>query len=290
MSSTAFLMNALVTGILLGGFYAALSVGLTISFGLLDIVNIAHVQFVILGSYAALSMNEIIGLDLIAGGVMLMPIFFVLGALLYRFYYVCFEKRGQEALRGLAFFFGILFVIEVSLVLAFGVDFRSGRVSYIDTNLKLAGVDFPLRLVVPFVVSAAAIAALQVYLARSFFGRAVKAVAQDRLALQLMGVDATRIRERAFGLSIAIAGLAGALFIVIQPVEPSTARNYIGLVFAVCVLGGMGSIYGTMVAAISLGIAESMTNAYLGPSWADAVAFGALLATLTLKPSGLMRR
>lgn len=290
MSSTSFLMNALVTGLLLGGFYAAVSVGLTISFGMLDIVNIAHVGFILLGSYLALVINQWLGVDLVVSGFVLMPLFFVLGMLLYRFYYVCFEKRGQESLRGLVFFFGILFVIEVALVLVFGVDFRSGQSSYVDMNWKIGDIDFPLRLVVPFLVSVAMVAALQAYLTRTFFGRAVMAVAQDRLALQLMGVNATKVRELAFGLSIATAGLAGCLLIVIQPVEPSVARNYIGLMFAVCVLGGMGSIYGTLIAALGLGIAESMTGAYLGPSWAETVAFGALLATLALKPSGLLGR
>ena len=289
MSST-LLMNALVTGLLLGGFYAAISVGVTISFGMLDIVNLAHVGFILLGSYLALVINQWLGLDLIVSGIALMPLFLVLGMLLYRFYYVCFEKRGQESLRGLAFFFGILFVIEVTLVLVFGVDFRTGQTSYVDTNWKIGDVDFPLRLVVPFLVSIAMVAALQAYLTRTFFGRAVMAVAQDRLALQLMGVNATRVRELAFGLSIATAGLAGSLLIVMQPIEPSLARNYIGPVFAICVLGGMGSIYGTLIAAVGLGIAESLTGAYLGPSWTETVAFGALLAALAFKPSGLLGR
>jgi hypothetical protein len=183
MGSISFLMNALITGLLLGGFYAAISLGLTLSFGLLDIVNIAHVEFILLGSYLALLINQWFGVDLVVSGIILTPLFFALGMLLYRFYYFCFEKRGQESLRGLAFFFGILFVIEVLLVLAFGVDFRTGKISYVDTNWKIGDVDFPLRLLVPFVVSVAMVIALQAYLTRTFFGRAVMAVAQDRLAL-----------------------------------------------------------------------------------------------------------
>lgn len=289
MSWTLF-FNALVTGILLGGFYAAVSIGVSISFGMLDIVNIAHTGFILLGSYVALVINQWLGVDLVIGGIALMPAFFVLGMLLYRFYYVCFEKRGQESMRGLVFFFGILFVTEVTLVLVFGVDFRTGQTAYADTNWKIGDIDFPLRLVVPFLISIAVVCALQAYLTRTFFGRAVMAVAQDRLALQLMGVNTRRVRELAFALSIATAGLAGALLIVIQPVEPSLGRNYIGLVFAICVLGGMGSIYGTLIAAVILGIAEGMTGAYLGPSWLETVAFGALLATLMFKPSGLLGR
>jgi branched-chain amino acid transport system permease protein len=118
----------------------------------------------------------------------------------------------------------------------------------------------------------------------------VLAVAQDQLALRLMGVDPVRVKELAFALSIATAGIAGALLIVIQPLEPSIGREYIGLVFAVCVLGGMGSIWGTLLGAFVLGLAESFTATYFGPSWAPAVSFGMLLLTLAFRPSGLFGR
>ena len=184
---------------------------------------------------------------------------------------MCFEKRGQESLRGLAFFFGILFITEVALVLIFGVDYRMVRTAYSETTWRLGPVDFPMRLVVPFLVSVTMVVGVQLFLTHTFFGRAVLAVAQDPLALRLMGVNPTRVKGLAFALSIATAGVAGAFLIVIQPVQPAIGREYIGLVFAVCVLGGMGSIWGTL-------------------SWAPAVSFGLLLAALGFKPSGLLGR
>jgi len=132
--------------------------------------------------------------------------------------------------------------------------------------------------------------ALQQFLARTFFGRAVLAVAQDQLALRLMGINPVRVKELAFALSIATAGVAGAFLIVIQPVQPSVGREFIGLVFAVCVLGGMGSIWGTLLGAFILGLAESFTSTFFGPSWAPAVSFGFLLAALAFRPSGLLGR
>ena len=141
-----------------------------------------------------------------------------------------------------------------------------------------------------FLVSVAMVLGVQLLLTRTFFGRAVLAVAQDQLALRLMGVNPVRVKELAFGLSIATAGVAGAFLIVIQPVQPAIGREFIGLAFAVCVLGGMGSILGTLLGAFVLGIAESFTSTFFGPSWAPAVSFGLLLATLAFRPSGLLGR
>ena len=289
-ASTALVINAIIAGLLLGGFYAAVSLGISISFGMLDVVNIAHPAFIILGSYVAYIVNATFGFDPILVSLVLSPLFFLLGWALYRIYYLCFEKRGQESLRGLAFFFGILFITEVTLVLVFGVDYRSVGTIYGDVTLRAGDIDFPMRLVVPFLVSVAMVVGVQLFLTHTFFGRAVLAVAQDQLALRLMGVNPVRVKERAFALSIATAGVAGAFLIVIQPVQPSIGREYIGLVFAVCVLGGMGSIWGTLIGALVLGIAESFTSTYFGPSWAPAVSFGLLLATLAFRPSGLLGR
>jgi branched-chain amino acid transport system permease protein len=257
---------------------------------MLDVVNIAHPAFIILGSYIAYIVNSQYGFDPILVAFAVSPLFFLLGLALYRVYYLCFEKRGQESLRGLAFFFGILFITEVVLILVFGVDYRTVKSVYAETTLRLGVLDFPLRLVVPFLVSVAMVVGIQLFLTHTFFGRAVLAVAQDQLALRLMGINPVRIKERAFALSIGTAGIAGAFLIVIQPVEPSIGREYIGLVFAVCVLGGMGSIWGTLLAAFVLGLAESFTSTFFGPSWAPAVSFGLLLLTLAFRPSGLFGR
>jgi branched-chain amino acid transport system permease protein len=132
--------------------------------------------------------------------------------------------------------------------------------------------------------------ALYLFLARTFYGRAIMAVSQDRVALRLMGANPVKIKTVAFGIGIAAASLAGALLITITPVIPSTDRDYIGRMFAITVLGGMGSIGGTLVAAIILGIAESLMSTFFGPSWAQAVSFGVLLAALAIRPAGLFGR
>ena len=284
------LINAVVSGILIGGFYAAVTSGVSLSFGILDIVNIAHPAFIILGSYIAYIANATLGVDPILASIVMMPLFFLLGSIIYQVYYVSFEKRGQESLRGLAFFFGLLFITEVTLVLYFGVDYRYVEARYIGPSWHFAMLDIPLRILVPFLVSLILTAGLQIFLTRSFLGRAVMAVAQDQLALRLMAVDPIKIKRIAFGISIATASLAGAFLIIIQPVEPSVGREYIGRIFAICVLGGMGSLPGTVIAAMLLGIVESLTSTFYGPSWAPAVSFGFLLLTLAVRPAGLLGR
>src|SRR5205809_1922548 len=283
-------LNAVAAGLRLGAFCAAVTVGVSISFGILDIVNIAHPGFIILGSYIAYIVNTRLGLDPIAVSIVMLPAFYALGALVYQVYYASFERYGQESLRGLAFFFGLLFVTEVSLILVFGVDYRYVEAAYIGPSLHVGLVDLPLRMLVPALVSLALFAALQLFLARTFIGRAIMAVAQDQLAVSLMGASPMRIKRAAFAISIATASVAGALLIVIQPVEPSVGREYIGRVFAICVLGGLGSLPGTLAGAMLLGILESFTATFYGPSWAPAVAFGVLLLTLAFRPAGLLGR
>lgn len=284
------LVNAVISGVLIGAFYAAVTAGVSLSFGILDVVNIAHPAFIILGSYIAYIINAQLGLDPILASIIVTPAFYALGAGIYQIYYASFEKRGQESLRGLAFFFGLLFITEVSLVLYFGVDYRYVEAPYIGPTWHLGLVDIPLRILVPCVVSLLLIAVLQFVLTRTFLGRAIMAVAQDQMALKLMAVDPIRIKRIAFGISIATASLAGAFLIIIQPVEPSVGREYIGRVFAICVLGGMGSLPGTLIAALLVGIVESITSTFYGPSWAPAVSFGFLLLTLAVRPAGLLGR
>lgn len=282
--------SAVISGILIGGFYACAALGVSITFGMLSIVNIAHPGFMLLGAFLCYFLNVRFGLDPLLAGALLMPIFFLLGSALYLFYERVFERRRSENIRGLAFFFGLLFIIEVGIILTFGVDYRSVDASYIGQNLHILGLELPLRLLVPFLAALFVLAVFYLFLSRTFIGRAILAVAQDSGALELMAANPVQIKRIAFGLSIASAAAAGALLIIIQTVEPSMARDFIGRLFAICVLGGLGSLPGMVMAAMTIGIAESITSTFVGPSWAPAVSFGLLLATLLFRPSGLLGR
>src|SRR5258708_25300943 len=146
-------LNAVMAGVLLGGFYASVALGIAIAFGMLDIPNLSHPAFVVVGAFATWQLNSQLGLDPVLAGLVMAPPFFVLGALLYRLYHVCFERRGDAALQGLAFFFRILFITQAALVLTAGADYRSVAAPYIGASLSFGGVTLPGRMLVPFLVS-----------------------------------------------------------------------------------------------------------------------------------------
>lgn len=291
MFSLDLLFEALIFGVLLGCFYAAVSIGLSVSFGLLDVPHVAHPAIMVLGSYCTWLLATRSGLDPLLAGVVLMPVFFVVGVLVYRFYYETFERRGSDAaVRGLAFFFGLAFIIEVGLILFFGVDQRSVEASYIGKSFRFGDYRIPMRMLVAFAVALLLTFFLSLYLSRTFVGRAIKAVAQDEPALRLMGANPVRIKQWAFGIATGVSALAGAMLVIVSPVEPAMDRVYIGRTFCVVVLAGLGSMTGTLAAGLILGIAESVVMMLFGASWAPAVAFGLLLVVLGLRPQGLFGR
>lgn len=288
--SFQLLFEAIVFGILLGGFYAAVSIGLSVAFGLLDVPYVAHPAVMILAAYCTYLLGNY-GWDPIVTGLALMPPFFLFGVAMYRFYYATFEKRGTDtAVRGLAFFFGVAFIIEVGLIVAFGVDQRMVDAEYIGKSLTFGEMRVPVRMLVAFGIALALTAGLTLYLSKTFTGRAIKAVAQDEAALRLMGADPVRIKQWAFGIATAVTALAGAMLIIIGPVEPMLDRVYIGRTFCVVVLAGLGSMTGTLAAGLILGISESIVLTNFGASWAPAVAFGLLLVVLGIRPQGLFGR
>jgi branched-chain amino acid transport system permease protein len=289
--SIDLLRDAVVLGLLLGCFYAAVSIGLSISFGLLDVPHVAHPAFLVLASYGVYLLNDSYDIDPLVAGVMIAPLFFLLGLITYRIYYETFERRSSDAaVRGIAFFFGVAFIIEVLIIMRFGVDQRSVSAAYIGKAWRVGDLRIPIRQLVAFAVALGLTVVLATYLSRTFMGRAIRAVAQDEEGLRLMGANPVRIKQFAFGIATAVLGVAGALLIVIAPVEPTLDRVYIGRTFCVVVMAGLGSISGTLIAAIILGVSESVVLTMFGASWAPAISFTLLLAVLAVRPQGLLGR
>jgi branched-chain amino acid transport system permease protein len=172
----------------------------------------------------------------------------------------------------------------------FGVDQRSVTATYIGKSWRIADMRIPYRMLVAFAVATALTVVLTLYLSRTFMGRAIRAVAQDQEALRLMGVNPIKVKQWAFGIATAVLGIAGALLIIVAPVEPTLDRAYIGRTFCVVVMAGLGSMSGTIVAAIILGVAESIVLTSFGASWAPAISFAMLLGVLAVRPQGLFGR
>jgi branched-chain amino acid transport system permease protein len=272
------LLDAVVTGVLLGCFYAAVSIGLSVSFGLLDVPHVAHPAFLVLASYGVYFLNDSYDIDPLVAGLLITPLLFVFGLVAYRIYYETFERRGSAG------------AVEVLIILHFGVDQRSVTASYIGKSWRFGDMRIPLRLMVAFAVATGLTVLLAAYLSRTFMGRAIRAVAQDEEAVRLMGANPVRIKQWAFGIATAVLGIAGALLIIVAPVEPTLDRAYIGRTFCVVVMAGLGSMTGTLIAAIILGVSETIVLTMFGASWAPAISFALLLGVLAVRPQGLLGR
>src|ERR1700690_2769606 len=179
-------INAIVTGIVLGGFYASVAIGVTLAFGILEIVNIAHPAFMIAGAYLAFLGWESFGFDPFVSMAVFAPCGYLFGRAFYRAYHFFFERRGDESIQGLAFFFGILFIVEIGVVLISGVDYRSIDTPYLGSTFGIGFVSVPWRMMVPFLVGLCTLGSIHFYLARTFTGRTILAVSQDVEALRLI--------------------------------------------------------------------------------------------------------
>ncbi|WP_127090515.1 branched-chain amino acid ABC transporter permease [Aquabacter cavernae] len=280
-------INAIGTGVMLGSIYAALALGLAVTFGLLHIPNIAHPAFVIAGAYVV-AMGNSYGLDPLLVALLALAPFYVAGLGFYEFYARVFERRGSaDTMNALTLFFGVSLVLETLLLMRFGTNQQSVSVGYVGQSLTIGLLSLPYRLLVPALLAPVMVAALWLYLRHTHTGIAVRAVAHDERALSVSGIDPRWIKRHAFGIAAATAVVAGAALIIIGPVDPFGGRLQIGRAFAVVVLAGMGSIPGTIAAGILIGVSEALVSAFASPSWAPAVAFSILLATLALRPQGL---
>lgn len=283
------LADVVVTGVLLGGLYGAISLGFSLCFGLVNTVNLAHPIFVVIGAYAAAGL-AVIGLDPVLCGVLMAPIFGIAGYFLYRGYSAVFEARNLSPLSSMTFFFGLMFVLEVVVTLAFGVDQRFVSARLASGTVKLLNIDLPLRLLVPFILSVVMTVGVALFLRFSLAGQALLGVAQDDLAIRLLAASPTHIKAVGFAIACATAAVAGSLLIVVTPVQPSSGRDFIGRVFAIAVLGGAGSPRGALAAGVILGVVEGIVQTFAGAHWSVATGFALLLCTLALRPNGIFAR
>lgn len=281
------LVNSIGAGVMMGSIYAALALGLAVTFGLLHIPNIAHPAFVVAGAYVVAVGNSY-GFDPLLVAVVALVPFYVMGLAFYEFYARLFERRGAaDTMNALTLFFGVSLVVETALLMKFGTNQQSVSVTYVGQSLVIGLLSLPYRLLVPALLAPAMIALLWLYLHFTHAGIAIRAVAHDERALSVSGIDPRWIKRHAFGIAAATAVVAGAALIIVGPVDPFGGRLMIGRAFAVVVLAGMGSLPGTIAAGILIGVSESLVAAFASPSWAPAVAFSILLATLALRPEGL---
>ena len=280
------ILQALITGLMMAGIYALVGIGLTLIFGVVRIVNFAHGEFVMLGMYVTFWLWKLWGIDPYLSLVITMPVLFCFGVLVQRFLL-------QPILRApdLAQIFmtvGLSVILMNATLLVFTADFRSVKTAYAEWVWRLGGVSVPVTRLFAFVGALGLAALLTLFLTRTDVGKALRAVAQDREVSMLLGINPGRMYLLAVGLGAALAGAAGSLIVPFFYVFPTVGVVFVLIAFVVVILGTLGSVEGAMLAALIVGVAESLGILFAGADLGLVVVFAILVAALVFKPSGLM--
>ena len=285
-------LQSLISGILVGGVYALIGIGLTLIFGVMRVINFAHGDLMMVGMYityilfAGFGPIPAMAIDPFLSIVIGIPLMFLFGAFLQK----AFINRVLNALpqNQILLTIGLGLIMSNSVMLVFTSDYKILTTTYSSSSMTLGGISISQPLLISFVITAAITAALYWFLSRTNTGQAIRATAQDREAAQLMGINVRWMSILAFGLGAALAGTAGALISPTYYIYPQVGSIFTLKAFVITVLGGMGSIVGATLGGILIGIAESLGAAYIGSGWKDVVVFVLFLIVLLIKPSGLM--
>lgn len=281
------MLQTVTSGLLTGGIYALIGIGLTIIFGVMRVVNFAHGALVMVGMYATYFLFSGLHIDPFLSLLIVMPLMFIVGVLLQRTIIEPVLKapeRNQILLtEGVS-----IFLVNVALI-TFSANYLTMTTSYAGATAQLGGVSVSLPQAAAFGVALLITGGLYVFLTHTDTGRRIRATAQDAEAASLLGINIKRVQSIAFGLGVAAAGAAGTLLMPIYyRVEPNAGSPFTLKAFVVVVLGGLGSVTGAMIGGIVLGIAEALGAVYISTGYKDAIAFVIFIAVLTLKPSGLV--
>lgn len=278
--------QVLINGLLLGGIYAAVGVGFSLTWGVLNIINIAHGAMVMLGAYITYFLFSAFGVDPFVSIPVSMALLFALGYALQRFLINRVIPYG--VFMTLVLTFGIsLFLIDMAL-LAFSGDYRSVTPGYAGAGLNFGGVILPYLRLGVFVTSLLLVFGLNAFLGRSKLGRAIRATALNRQSAQLVGVNVYQIYAITFGIGAAMAGAAGSLLSATITITPVLGNTFIGKSFVIATLGGLGTVQGALIGGLLLGLAESFGASLIGASYQQAIGFAILVGVLIFRPEGIM--
>jgi branched-chain amino acid transport system permease protein len=278
-------IQSLISGILVGGVYALIGIGLTIIFGVMRVINFAHGDLLMLGMYATFYLFTVGKVDPFVSILITIPIMFILGGLLQKF--LINKILGALPQNQILLTIGLGLVMSNSMMLAFTSDYKILTTTYSSSSFNVLGISVSTPLAISFSITVAITLALYWFLLKTDTGQAIRATAQDREAAQLMGINVKRMSIIAFGLGAALAGTAGALISPTYYIFPQVGSAFTLKAFVITVLGGMGSIVGATLGGVLIGVAESVGGVYLGSGWKEVIVFVLFLLVLLFKPSGL---
>ena len=281
----AVVAQAMVNGLLIGGIYALVSIGVTLIFGVVKIVNFAQGEFVMIGMYISYWLASLLGLDPVVSLAVSMPALFVIGVLLQRFLIRRVLGLGDMPQIFLTFAVSLL-LLNVALLL-FTADYRTVQTAYTQSAWRIGPLYVGVARLMAFVLAMLLSAALEVFLRATDLGKAMRAAAQNREVAMLMGVNPDHVFSVAVGLSLALAGAAGSLLVPFYPVYPGVGQVFVLMAFVAVVLGTLGNVRGALIAGLMMGMAESLGIQFIGADSGLIVVFAMLLLTLAVRPGGL---
>lgn len=282
---TEFLQN-LVLGLLLGGVYALVAGGLTLIFGVMKVINIAHGAFLIAAAFLTFTLWRELGIDPLLAILITTPVAFVVGWVVYKAFVSPIRTAPMASTVLLTF--GLALVIEAAMGTIWGNNSTAIRPSYGNESFHLGGLFLPKAQVYGGIVAVLVLAALWIVLTKTWLGRAIRAAAVNPDGAELVGIKVAAVAALVFAIGIAAAGAGGAITGILYPFVPGSHYQWIARLLAIVVLGGMGSLNGAVLGAVLFGVAETMTAAYVSPSWATAVPYAVVFAVLLIRPQGLL--
>jgi branched-chain amino acid transport system permease protein len=281
--------EAIADGILGGGVYALMAVGLTLIFGVLDIINIAQGILVVLGAYLSYVLSVHLHIDLFVGLLITVPAMFVIGVAIQWLFIRPLHGRDRASMSLLAAY-AVALIIEGLLYRIFGPNYVVLTASYVTSSVHLFGFYLPDIYLYGFALAVACVAALYLLLYRTRFGRSVRATMQDQMAARLIGINVNRVAAVTFGIGVAVTAVGGMMFGATSGgFNPNSGYDLISRLLAIIILGGLGSIGGALAAAVFMTTAESLVDIW-SPDWAVVVFYVALVLVLTVRPTGLFGR
>jgi branched-chain amino acid transport system permease protein len=281
--------QAIVDGILIGGVYALMAVGLTLIFGVLDIINIAQGILVIVGAYLSYVLSVHLHIDLFLGLLITVPAMFVLGVGIYWAFIRPLRGHERTAMALLATY-AVAIIIEGILYWVFSPTYVQLNASYVTASVRVFGFYLPYIYLYGFALAVALVVLLYLMLYRTRFGRSIRATMQDRTAALLIGIDVNRVAGLTFGIGVAVTAVGGMMYGATSGgFNPNSGYDLISRLLAIIILGGLGSIAGALVAAVFMMTVESLVNIW-SPEWAIVVFYAALVLVLTFRPTGLLGR
>jgi branched-chain amino acid transport system permease protein len=282
------LITAIVTGVLLGGLFAVTALGLSLVFGVMRLINLVHGELVILGAYLAYELSAHAGIDPLLTLVVVAPAAFLIGFPIQRGLLTPVMSTGAEA--ALLTTFGLSVIAQNLFILIFSGDTQSLNAPYATSSVSALGLSVPTIYVISFGFAVVLCGAAHLFLQRTGAGRAVRASAEDPMAAAMMGVDTRTVYALTYAVAASCAAVGGVLAGLAFSFTPTSGTGYLLTGFAVVVLGGLGSVKGTFLGGIVLGVVESVGAAVVGDGYRDFIGFAAFLIILALRPQGLFGR